>query len=338
VQSRSTRRVSNAPTDHRIDRLIHLLVKNATVVVPGPKIAAEIGVSRAQVWVWMEKMRALGVNIKGVPAMGYQLQKLPDILAPSLIKPELGHQDIGRKIVHYFKTESTNDLALALSPREGPHGTVLLAEEQTAGRGRMGRKWHSEKSMGIYSSTLLRPPLAPAAAPILTLASALAVREAIRSSTGLVSDIRWPNDLILNGKKVSGILTEMNAEVDRLHSVVLGIGINVNHTSFQAELRDVATSLQIECGRPVSRLQVLVALLKELERHYHLLLDKGNAAIVERWAAASSFAEGKRIRVRKATEEVLATTAGLDVSGALRIRRDDGREELLIAGEIIEVK
>ena len=151
-------------------------------------------------------------------------------------------------------------------------------------------------------------------------------------------DIRWPNDLLVNGKKVCGILTEMNAELDRLHSVVLGIGINVNHQEIPAELRKIATSLRLEGGRSYSRAQILVALLKELERKYHLLLDEGSAAITRRWAAASTFAEGKRISVRSGGGEFAGVTAGIDPSGALRVRRDDGREEVLVAGEITEVK
>jgi BirA family biotin operon repressor/biotin-[acetyl-CoA-carboxylase] ligase len=151
-------------------------------------------------------------------------------------------------------------------------------------------------------------------------------------------DIRWPNDLLVNGKKVGGILTEMSAELGRLHAVVLGIGINVNHREMPAELRPTATSLRIESHRSWSRLQLLIALLKELERHYHLLLEKGNAAIAERWAACSTYANGKRIRIVTAEAESLATTAGLDPSGALRVGYDDGREEALVAGEVAEVK
>jgi BirA family biotin operon repressor/biotin-[acetyl-CoA-carboxylase] ligase len=329
----------SAPTDHRIDRLIYLLVENATVVVPGPKIASEIGVSRSTVWKWIERLRAMGVGIKGHERRGYQLSALPDILSPSLVRQHVAPaQEIGHKVIHYFCVGSTNDIALDVSPQEAPHGTVILAEEQTAGRGRMGRMWHSERSSGIYSSTILRPPFAPSAAPILTLMAGLAAREAVAEATGLEADIRWPNDLLINNRKVSGVLTEMRAELDRLHTVVLGIGINVNHARMPAELKEVATSLAIEGGQRYSRLQVLAALFRELERHYRLLLEKGSAAIVERWAARSSYAEGKRLRVRMAAGEFTATSAGLDSRGALRVRRDDGREELLVAGEVIEVK
>ena len=325
-------------TDHKIDRLVHLLVKNATVVMPGPKIAAEIGVSRSTVWEWIEKLRAMGVAISGHPRHGYLLEKLPDILVPSLVRSELPHGEIGHKIVHYFRADSTNSAALQLDAQDGPHGTVVIAEEQTAGRGRLGRNWYSEKSSGIYASIILRPPLSPVAAPILTLLAGVAAHRAVRSTTGLGVDIRWPNDLLVNGKKVCGILTEMKAELDRLHMVVLGIGINVNHRAMPEELKAIATSLALEGGRSYSRLQILAELLRDVERYYHMLLEEGNAAIVREWSAASSYAEGKRVRVKAGEREYSGTTTGLEPSGALKILRDDGQPELLVAGEITELR
>lgn len=330
--------MASGTTDRKIDKLIYLLVKNATVVVPGPKIASEIGVTRSTVWMYIEKLRALGVEIKGHTASGYQLRKLPDILAPSLIRPELGENQIGHRIVHYFRTDSTNTVALELAARGAEHGTVVVAEEQTAGRGRLGRDWYSEKSSGIYASVILRPPLAPAAASVLTLLAGVAVYQAVRSTTGLPVDIRWPNDVLVNEKKVCGILTEMSAELDRLHAVVLGIGLNVNHREMPANLKQIATSLRMEGRKIYSRAQILAALLKELEKKYRLLLEEGSAAIAQAWAAASSYAEGKRIRVVSGSEEYAATTAGLEPNGALRIRRENGWEESLVAGEITEVK
>jgi BirA family biotin operon repressor/biotin-[acetyl-CoA-carboxylase] ligase len=330
--------MSTGTTDRKIDKLIALLVKNATVVVPGPKIASEIGVTRSTVWQYIEKLRTLGVDIKGHPSSGYQLKKLPDILAPALIRPELGDNEIGHRIVHYFKTDSTNSAAMQLAAKGAEHGTVVLAEEQTAGRGRLGRAWYSEMTSGIYLSVLLRPPLAPVVAPVLTLMAGVAAHQAISTVTGLPADIRWPNDVLVNGRKVCGILTEMEAETDRLHAVVIGIGVNVNHRALPEELEEVATSLRLEGKRVYSRAQILVALLKELERKYHLLLDEGAPAIVRRWTAASTFAEAKRVRVKTGSGEFPAVTAGLDVSGALRVRRADGREELLLSGEIVEVK
>jgi BirA family biotin operon repressor/biotin-[acetyl-CoA-carboxylase] ligase len=330
--------MATGSTDRRIDKLIHLLVKNATVVVPGPKIASEIGVTRFKVWEWIEKLRSLGVKIRGVHGEGYQLVTVPDILVPSLLRAELGDHPLGHHIVHFFRTDSTNAVALKLAGEGAEHGTVVLAEEQTSGRGRLGRAWYSEKSSGIYTSIILRPPLSPAAAPVLTLMAGLAAQKAVTSATGLAVDIRWPNDLLVNGKKVCGILTEMSAELDRLHAVVLGIGMNVNHSGMPVELEDTATSLRMEAHRGISRVQVLVALLRELERHYELLRKNGNRAITERWEAASSFAYGKRISVVTSAGESPATTTGLDPSGALRVRYDDGRQESLVAGEVVEVK
>ena len=325
-------------TDRRIDKLIHLLVRNATVVVPGPKIASEIGVTRLKVWQWIESLRSLGVEIRGVIGEGYQLVTVPDILAPSLLRAELGDHPFSHNMVHFFRTDSTNAVAMKLAAEGAPHGTVVVAEEQTAGRGRLGRSWYSEKSSGIYTSVILRPPLAPSAAPVLTLMAGLAAQKAVSSATGLAADIRWPNDLLLNGKKVCGILTEMNAEVDRLHAVVLGIGMNVNNTSLPPPLDSIATSLSLEAHRGVSRVQVFVSLLRELDRHYQLLLSQGNRAITERWEGASSFAHGKRVRLVSLSGEALATTAGIESTGALRVQYDDGRQESLVAGEVVEVK
>ncbi|MBI4166458.1 MAG: biotin--[acetyl-CoA-carboxylase] ligase [Acidobacteria bacterium] len=327
-----------ASTDRKIDRLLQLMAQNATVVLPGPKIASEIGVTRSTVWHYIERLRALGVEIKGHPSNGYQLQKLPDILAPSLLKLDAGEGRIGHKILHYFRTDSTNSVAMALASKGAEHGTVVVAEEQTAGRGRLGRVWHSEKSAGIYVSVILRPPLAPSAAPVLTLMAGVAVHQAVEIAAGVTADIRWPNDVLVGGKKVCGILTEMSAELDRLHAVVLGIGINVNHREMPGQLKAIATSLRMETGRAVSRALVLVTLLKELEKQYQMILLEGGQAAASRWAAASTFAEGKPVRVLTGTGEYQAVTAGLDARGALRVRRGDGREETLVAGEIVEVR
>ncbi|MGH9446549.1 MAG: biotin--[acetyl-CoA-carboxylase] ligase [Terriglobia bacterium] len=326
------------PTDRRIDRLIHVLVENATVVLPGPKIAAEIGAPPSTVRHWIEKLRELGVDILGHLGSGYQLRRLPDVLAPSLIRAELADGEIGKKIVHYFLIDSTNTLAMKLAAQGALHGTVVVAEEQTNGRGRFGRVWYSERSSGIYASVLLRPALPPSAAPILTLMAGVAAHHAVASVTGLIPDIRWPNDLLLNGKKLGGTLTEMNAELDRVHAVILGIGINVNHTGMPPQLRTVATSLRIEGGKIYSRVRLAAALLKQIEFFYHMLLREGSAAIAGQWAAASSFASGRRVRISSKNGDRFATTIALDANGALRVRFDNGCEESLVSGEVVELK
>lgn len=327
-----------ASTDRKIDKLLSLLVKNATVVVPGPKIASEIGGTRSTVWLWIEKLRALGVEIKGHPASGYQLSKLPDILVPGLLRPELGEIEIGRRIVHYFRVTSTNSVALTLAAEGAPHGTVVLAEEQTAGRGRFGRVWYSEKSSGIYASVILRPPLAPAAAPALTLMAGVAAHRALTAATGLPVDIRWPNDLLIGGKKVGGILTEMHAEPSQVRFVIVGIGINVNQEKFPGELSAAATSLRVESGKMQPRAELLVRLLREFENDYNRFVREGAETVTERFSRVSSYAVGKRVSVTTGAESYGGTTAGLSAEGLLRVKRDDGETVTVIAGDVAEAR
>jgi BirA family biotin operon repressor/biotin-[acetyl-CoA-carboxylase] ligase len=324
-------------TDRRIDALLTLLADNATIVISGPKIASEIGVTRQTVWRWVHKLRALGVKVKGHPRTGYHIERMPDILVPKLLARRLHGTPFGRRIYHFFKIDSTNTVALELGQEGDPHGTVVLAEEQTAGRGRAGRKWISEKSSGIHASILLRPPISPAQAPLLTLVAGLAARDGVAEETGFAPDIRWPNDLLLHGKKFCGILTEMHAEPDRVHYAVVGIGINVNHTKMPAELAGIATSLKMEGGRAYSRLDLLIRLLWCFDRYYNRFVAEGAKPILSRFAQVSSFYEGKRVQISTAAETFVGTTAGLEPSGVLRVARDDGRIEAVISGDVAEV-
>jgi len=323
-------------TDRRIDKLLGLLVDNATVVVSGAKIARQVGVSRSAVWRWVGTLRGLGVRIKGHPKTGYQLETVPDILVPELLQPRLKGTPFGRRLHHFFKTDSTNAVALRLAAEDEPHGTLVIAEEQTAGRGRLGRAWHSEKTSGIYLSIILRPELAPQQAPLLTLVAGLAARDAVVQVTGLAVDLRWPNDLLAGGKKFCGILTEMQAEAQRIHYVVVGIGVNVNHTKLPAELEPIATSLRLATGRAVSRLELLAHLLTSFDRYYNRLLGEGSAPLIARFQEVSSYAQGKRVRVVAPRETISGVTEGLDATGTLLVRRDDGQLVPVLAGDVTE--
>ncbi len=323
-------------TDRRIDTLLALLSENAMIVISGAKIARQIGVTRSTVWRWIERLRALGVRVKGHPRSGYCIEKVPDVLVPNLIRQRLSDTPFGKRIHHFFKTDSTNTVAMRLGEAGEPHGAIVLAEEQTAGRGRLGRVWHSEKSSGIYMTVLLRPPISPMQAPIITLLSGLAARDAVAEQTSLAPDLRWPNDLLIGRRKLGGILTEMQAEPDRVHFVAVGMGVNVNHTEMPRELAAIATSLRIETGRTHSRIELLVRLLRNLDRYYNLFLREGAPPILKRFAEVSSFVEGKRVRISTAVETYVGTSAGLEPSGLLRVRRDDGRTEVVISGDVAE--
>ncbi len=215
-------------TDKRIDALLSLLSENTTIVISGAQIAKEIGVRRQTVWRWIETLRAAGVKVKGHPRTGYHIERAADVLAPKLLARGLRGTPFAKHIFHFFKVDSTNTVAMHLGEEGEAHGAVVVAEEQTSGRGRAGHSWHSEKAAGIYVSVLLRPQISPMLAPALTLVAGLAAYDAIAEQSGLPPDIRWPNDVLLKGKKICGILTEMQAEPDRMHFAVIGIGINVN--------------------------------------------------------------------------------------------------------------
>jgi BirA family biotin operon repressor/biotin-[acetyl-CoA-carboxylase] ligase len=324
-------------TDRRIAALLTLLAENATIVVSGARIAREIGVSRSTVWRWVERLRELGVRVKGHPRTGYFLEKVPDILTPDMLRQRLKGSLFGKRIYHFFKIDSTNRVAMELGHAGEPEGSVVLAEEQTAGRGRAGRSWHSERAVGIYATVLLRPKLAPVQAPLLTMMAGLAARAAVVDATQLPVDVKWPNDLMVRGKKVGGILTEMHAEPSQVRFVIVGLGINVNQEKFPAELAGVATSLRAESGRTQPRMEILVRLLREFENDYNRFTSEGSASVVKRFQEISSYAQGKRVRVTNGTESYSGVTAGLTSEGLLRVERDGGELATVVAGDITEL-
>ncbi len=319
--------------DARIHRLLNLLMDHPTIVLSGTKMAAELGVPRSTLRGWIVRLREVGVDLKGVPATGYQLARLPDVLTPGQIR---GSGSLGHRVHHYFKIGSTMDEANRLALEGEPHGTLVIAEEQTAGRGRLGRAWHSERGAGLYFSLILRPALPAAAAPLLTLATGIAVATGIAEVTDLETDIRWPNDVLVLGKKCSGMLLEMTAEPERIRFVIVGIGVNVNQSAMPKELQDEATSLRLGVGRAVSRLDLLAALLRSLERAYARLTEAGGrAGLVNEFEGRSSFARGRRVSVEENGTRVTGSTAGLDDSGYLLLKRDDsGALEPIYTGQI----
>jgi BirA family biotin operon repressor/biotin-[acetyl-CoA-carboxylase] ligase len=244
----------------------------------------------------------------------------------------------GKRIYHFFKTDSTNRVALELGHAGEPEGAVILAEEQTAGKGRAGRTWQSDRAAGIYVTLLLRPRLAPVQAPLLTMMAGLSVHAAIQSQTGLTPDLKWPNDLLLRGKKCCGILTEMHAEPSQVRFVIVGIGLNVNQEKFAGDLGATATSLRIETGKHESRLELLVRLLREFENDYNRFLREGPAGVTQKFEAISSYARGKRVRVTNGRESFAGTTAGLGQEGLLQVKRDDGELVTVISGDVAEAR
>jgi BirA family transcriptional regulator, biotin operon repressor / biotin---[acetyl-CoA-carboxylase] ligase len=304
---------------------------NPMVVVSGTKVADEIGTARSEVWRLIQQLRSLGVDIPGHPATGYQLRSVPDLLLPDFLKPALQGTLFGSRLEHYFKIGSTNSAAMAAAAAGAPEGTVLLAEEQTAGRGRGAHTWHSVRSAGIYCSVILRPALPPSDVLVLSLAAGLAVYSAVEQTGRTANlDLKWPNDLLIDGKKFCGILTEMTAEATHVRHIVVGVGLNVNHRSFPADLQETATSLRLATGTEWSRIELTTALLKSLDREYRGLLDgaTGRESILRRFAERSSYVRGKEIRVED-NEGFEGATAGLDSQGFLQVQTAHGVRTVL---------
>src|SRR5277367_732099 len=236
--------------------------------VSGAELAEQLKISRAAVWARIEELRRVGYEIEAGPHFGYRLVSSPDALhADDLLARLCKTKVIGRDIRVFEQTTSTNDVVEKLARDGVKEGVVVFAESQPKGRGRLGRKWISPAHKGLWLSVLLRPALRPQVATQLTVASATALRRAIRNETGLKPEIKWPNDILIGGKKVAGILTELSAEVDRVKHIILGIGVDVNLVAgeFPPELRKTVTSLKIETGETVDRAELAVAILRGLD-------------------------------------------------------------------------
>lgn len=320
------------PTDVRLSRIVRLLMEHATVVVSGTKIAEEISSSRSEVWRLVQQLRGLGVDVAGHPAAGYQLRAVPDLLLPQILRPLLRGTTFEAQLHYFYKIGSTNTAAMAAAADGAPEGSVFLAEEQTSGRGRGAHAWHSARSAGIYCSVVLRPALPPSEVLVLSLAAGLAVRAAVEEvDARVIPDLKWPNDLLIDGKKFGGILTEMNAEATRVRYIVVGIGINVNQASFPAELAGQATSLRLATGSEWSRVELAAALLKSLDREYRNLLEKpdARASILRRFSEHSSWVRGKTVRIEENGASFAGVTEGLDERGFLRVRSAPGVQTIL---------
>jgi BirA family biotin operon repressor/biotin-[acetyl-CoA-carboxylase] ligase len=323
--SRSTTR------DELVDLLAH---EGAETIVSGAALARRLGISRNAVWKQVKSLRSEGWDVETVPSRGYRLNARPDVLDESAIRRHLKASTIGRRLVCLPVTGSTNDDAARAARGGEPEGTVVIADAQTAGRGRLGRSWVSVRGLNLCLSVVLRPRIVPAAAPQLSLVAGLAVAAAMESE-GLQPLIKWPNDVLLAGRKACGILTELEAEADRVGFVIVGIGVNVNGTLAQlpTELHDKATSMYLALGRRVDRARFAARLLDELESRFERFLAGGFAVLADEWNRRSALT-GRAVTVSgAATEAVSGTCAGIDADGALLLHRDGGPVRVL-AGDV----
>ena len=327
--------------------------------VSGAEFAEQLGISRAAVWSRIEELRQVGYVIEAGPHFGYRLVDEPDaLLADDLLSrlAAVGRESvetkvsfskvkdrgtlappriIGRDIRVFEETTSTNDVIEKLARDGVKEGVVVFAESQTKGRGRLGRKWISPERKGLWFSVLLRPDLRPQEATQLTVASATALRRAIQSETSLKPEIKWPNDILIGGRKVAGILTELSAELDRVKHVILGIGVDVNLGAgeFPAELKKTATSLKIESGQTISRAALAVTALRELDADYTRICTRQFTAVADEWEENCTTI-GKDVTVQIGDRKIRGRAESLDDDGALLLRTEHGRLEAITGGDV----
>jgi BirA family transcriptional regulator, biotin operon repressor / biotin---[acetyl-CoA-carboxylase] ligase len=317
------------------EELLRLLRRPGGEYLSGQALSGALGVSRSAVWKQIHLLREQGYVIEAVPSRGYRLAETPDALLPAEIQAGLETALIGRELICLAETDSTNARAHELGEAGAVEGTVVIADQQSAGKGRLGRRWTSPAGVNLYASVLLRPALPPRCAPQLTFVSAVAVARAVREVSALPAMVKWPNDVLIAGRKVAGLLNEMSAETERIHYVILGIGVNLNMApeQFPADLRYPATSLAMETGAPISRLAFTRSLLRELDQLYRLYLDQGVAPVLQLWQSLFSL-QGRQVSVDLGGQQLCGRVEGLDGDGALLLRLDDGRLERILAGDV----
>lgn len=320
-------------------RLLSCLKGNLGQWVSGERISNQLGISRAAIWKQINSLKEDGHIIQSAPRKGYRLDEAADLLSREEISAGLNTRIMGRTSIEVFKeTDSTNLQAKTLASRGAPEGTLVVADTQTQGRGRRGRVWFSPPCQSLYASIILRPPLAPAQAPRITLMTAVALVRTLRNS-GLDARIKWPNDILVEGKKIAGILTEVSMEMDLVDWVIVGLGLNVNTTARQMppDIREIATSARIVAGHAFPRVELLCTLLQNFEAVYEQLKTEGYGPIMAQWRSMSDII-GARVYVDVMQTRHVGTVAAVDDDGVLILRDDDGRTHRIFSGDVTRIR
>lgn len=314
------------------EKIIKIILDNDKEFISGEEISRLLGISRSAVWKHMKILKEEGYNIESINKKGYRLIEKPtDLLSSQNIRHNLKTEVIGKNIIHFETITSTNTYAKSIASEEEA-GTVIISEEQVSGRGRLGRTWNSKAYEGIWMSVILKPNILPYKTPFLTILAASSIAKALKS-LGVDVGIKWPNDIILNGRKLCGILTELSAEIDRVNYVVLGIGMNVKSLSFPSEIENIATSLYKE-GYTISRVDIVRVILLELERCYIEYINDDNKDKILKLYRKHSVVLNKNIYIIKGNERELVQCIDINSEGNLVVKKSDGMVEEIISGEV----
>ena len=309
-------------------------LREAEGYVSGQELCERFGVSRTAVWKAINQLKKDGYEIEAVQNRGYRIVGAPDILSENELSSIRKTDWIGKKIYYYDETDSTNVRASRLAEEGAEHGTLVVADQQDAGKGRRGRGWSSLPGTGIFMTLILKPELNPSNASMLTLVAAMAVAKGITRCTGMEAKIKWPNDIVYQGKKLCGILTEMSAELDCIHYVVIGIGINVNTTEFADEIKETASSLFVETGKNIKRSRIVALFAEEFTKYYQKFLNTGDLSGLVQDYNEMLINAGRQVRICDAKEEFTGVAAGIDSHGKLLVTKEDGTQAVISAGEV----
>lgn len=309
------------------------ILREAGEYVSGQELCHCLGVSRTAIWKWMKKLQEEGYVIEAVQNKGYRLVETPDYIQAEVVGSWLHSNWLGHVLYYQESVDSTNTWAKKLAEEGAPHGTVVLADEQTAGKGRRGRTWENPKGVNIAFTFLLRPRFLPEVAPMLTLVMGLSVAQVCREM-GMDSWIKWPNDVVVSRKKVCGILTEMSAQVDYVNYVVIGTGININLKSLPEELREKATSFYIETGKTFPRAQVAARVIEVFERNYEIFEKTCDLSLLQKDYNEILVNKGQQVKVLDPKGDFTGRSGGINARGELLVEREDGTKVEIMAGEV----
>lgn len=310
------------------------MLRQSDGYLSGQQLCDHFQVSRTAVWKAINQLKEEGYEIEAVRNKGYRIVDIPDRITEDAIKSCLETKWMAKNLEYYDEIDSTNNRAKALGEAGGADGTLFVAETQTAGKGRRGRCWQSPAGSSISMSILLRPVMNPSDAPMLTLVMAYAATKALREKTGLNIGIKWPNDLVVNGKKISGILTEMSAEIDYINHVVIGVGINVNQDTFPDDIKETASSLKMELGKRIKRSGLIAAVMKIFEKYYEIFQETEDLSGLQELYNSMLVNKDREVKVLEPGNEYKAYAIGINQTGELIVRTPDGKEKEIYAGEV----
>ncbi|WP_268235137.1 biotin--[acetyl-CoA-carboxylase] ligase [Priestia taiwanensis] len=316
-------------------KLLQMFSEAKEGYVSGQAISNELGCSRTAVWKHIEELRKAGYEVEAVRRLGYKIIEKPDRVTANEIMLGLETEFIGRYVQYEESVDSTQKIAAQIAYEQAPEGTVVIAEEQRIGRGRMNRSWYSQKGKAVTMSLILRPKMPPQQAPQLTLLTAVSIVLALRDVTHVQADIKWPNDILMNGKKVVGILTELQAEADQINSVIIGMGINVNSVEedFPEQVKDIATSLRIESGEKINRATLIQRIFFHMEKLYKQYLEHGFKPIKLLWESFA-LSVGKEITARTLSSTLKGKVLGITDEGVLQLEDNYGNVHLVYSADI----